>query len=50
MVKRKHDDGDYVTACVLSEISGNLNRKTARITGLSYQEVSRIVKRARTRG
>jgi hypothetical protein len=50
MVKRKHDDGDYVAACVLSEISGNSNRKTARITGLSHQEVPRIVKRARTRG
>jgi len=36
MVKRKHDDGDYVAACVLSEIFGNLNRKTARITGLSH--------------
>ena len=50
MVKRKHHDGEYVTACVLSEISGNSNRETARITGLSHQEVPRVVKRARIRG
>jgi hypothetical protein len=49
MVKRKHQNGDYIAACVLSEISGNLNRKTAHFTGLSHQEVPRIVKRARTR-
>jgi hypothetical protein len=50
MPKRKHHDGEYVAACVLSEISGNSNRKTAQLTGLSHQEVPRIVKRARTRG
>jgi hypothetical protein len=49
MPKRKHYDGEYVAACVLSEISGNSNRKTAQFTGLSHQEVPRIVKRARTR-
>jgi hypothetical protein len=36
MVKRKYQDGDYIAACVLSEISGNSNRKTARLTGLSH--------------
>jgi len=50
MVKRKYQDGDYIAACVLFEISDNSNRKTAHLTGLSHQEVPRIVKRARTRG
>ena len=50
MAKRKHHDGEYIAACVLSEISGNSNRKTAQLTGLSHQEIPRIVKRARTRG
>jgi hypothetical protein len=36
MVKRKYQDGDYIGTCVLSEISDNSNRKTARLTSLSH--------------